>query len=123
MNSFAQELETLGTVARRAGEIALRYWRTGIAADTKSDNSPVTAADRECEQLIASALTEQYPQDGLFGEEGAARQSHSGRRWIIDPIDGTRDFLRGNPMWSTLIGLEEGEEIVAGCAYFPVLGE
>jgi histidinol-phosphatase len=121
--TFEQELETAGAVARRAGETALSYWRTGLVADTKADASPVTVADRECEQLIAAGLTEQFPEDGLFGEEGAAQQSRSGRRWIIDPIDGTRDFVRGNPMWSILIGLEQGDEVVAGCAYFPALGE
>jgi histidinol-phosphatase len=123
MTAFAQELEIAGDIARRAGETALRYWRTGLEADIKADDSPVTAADRECERLIASALDERFPGDGLLGEEGAAKPSRNGRRWIIDPIDGTRDFVRGFPTWAVLIGLEQEGEVVAGFACFPVSGE
>jgi histidinol-phosphatase len=123
MTAFAQELETVSAILRQAGEVAMRYWRTGLVADAKTDASPVTIADKECERLIASALEEAFPEDGLLGEEGVAKQSRSGRRWIIDPIDGTRDFVRGNPMWSTLIGLEQGDEVVAGFAHFPALNE
>ena len=64
-----------------------------------------------------------FPDDGLLGEEGTEKPSRSGRRWIIDPIDGTRDFVRGNPAWSNLIGLEAGGEVVAGFANMPALGE
>src|SRR5262249_55221567 len=96
---------------------------TNLTADVKSDESPVTIADRECEKLIAGALDETFPADGLLGEEGTLKQSRSGRRWIIDPIDGTRDFVRGNPMWATLVALEESEQVVAGFANFPALNE
>jgi histidinol-phosphatase len=123
MDPFAQELEVVSEIVRRAGETALRYWRSGLTADAKSDDSPVTIADRECERLISAALDERFPEDGLLGEEGSAKPSRSGRRWIVDPIDGTRDFVRGNPMWSMLIGLEAGGDVVAGFAYFPALGE
>jgi histidinol-phosphatase len=68
-------------------------------------------------------LEEAYPQDGLLGEEGASKPGSSGRRWIIDPIDGTRDFLRGNRAWGVLIGLEEAGEVVAGAVYLPALDE
>jgi fructose-1,6-bisphosphatase/inositol monophosphatase family enzyme len=68
-------------------------------------------------------LAETFPDDGVLGEEGAARESRTGRRWIIDPIDGTRDFLRGNRFWATLIGLEAGGEVQVGVAAFPALGE
>jgi histidinol-phosphatase len=123
MTAFAQELEAVAAIARRAGETALRYWRTGLAPDAKADASPVTIADRECERLIAAALEDAYPDDGIFGEEGAAKPSRNRRRWIIDPIDGTRDFVRGNPMWSTFIALEQNDEVVAGFVNFPALGE
>src|SRR5260221_2709010 len=109
--------------ARQAGSIALRYWNTGLTAETKSDVSPVTVADRECERAISRALAEAFPEDGLLGEEGAVKDSRSGRRWIIDPIDGTRDFLRGNRAWAVLIGLEEAGELVAGVSYLPAMGE
>ena len=108
MDDFQKELETGRSIARQAGEIALRYYRTGIAFEAKSDDSPVTRADRECEQFIARELERAFPDDGLLGEEGAQKPSRSGRRWIIDPIDGTRDFVRGNPVWANLIGLEAG---------------
>jgi len=123
MTAYAQELEIVAGIARRAGDTALRYWRSGLTPDTKSDDSPVTIADRECERLIAASLDETFPEDGLFGEEGAAKPSRNGRRWIIDPIDGTRDFVRGNPMWATFIGLEQDGEVVAGFVNFPALGE
>src|ERR1022692_4797043 len=89
----------------------------------KSDDSPVTRADRECEQFIARELERAFPDDGVLGEEGAQKPSRSGRRWIVDPIDGTRDFVRGNPAWANLIGLEADGEVVAGFACMPALGE
>jgi histidinol-phosphatase len=123
MIHLEKELETGRTIAQQAGEIALRYYRTGIAVDVKSDDSPVTRADRECEQFIARELERVFPDDGLLGEEGAEKASRNGRRWIIDPIDGTRDFVRGNPAWANLIGLEADGEVVAGFACMPALGE
>jgi len=123
MIDFQKELETGRSIARRAGEIAMRYYRTGIAYESKSDDSPVTQADRECEQFIARELERAFPDDGLLGEEGAQKPSRSGRRWIIDPIDGTRDFVRGNPVWANLIGLEADGEVVVGFANMPALGE
>jgi histidinol-phosphatase len=124
---WEKELEVARRAATLAGWHALGYWdsnqRRGPAADEKSDGSPVTAADRECEQLIARTLEEAFPDDGLLGEEGAAKESQSGRRWIIDPIDGTRDFLRGTPVWSVLIGLEADGEVAAGVAHLAAQGE
>ena len=67
-------------------------------------------------------LEEAFPEDGILGEEGARKESKSGRRWIIDPIDGTRDFVRGNPLWGVFIGLEDDGEVVAGVVHLPVLG-
>ena len=119
MPHYDKELEAVLRVARAAGDLALEYRLGGIAFDSKADESPVTVADRECEKLIVRGLTEAFPEDGLLGEEGATRESSNGRKWIIDPIDGTRDFIRGTKAWSVLIGLEEKGEVVAGCAYFP----
>jgi histidinol phosphatase-like enzyme (inositol monophosphatase family) len=123
MNPLQKELDTGRSIARRAGDIALRYFRTGLAFEAKSDDSPVTRADRECEQFIARELEQAFPGDGLLGEEGASKGSANGRRWIIDPIDGTRDFVRGGPTWSILIGLEQDGEVVAGFACMPALGD
>jgi histidinol phosphatase-like enzyme (inositol monophosphatase family) len=122
LTAFERELDVSRAAARRAGEIALRYQK-GIRYENKSDESPVTAADRESEQVIALALEEAFPDDGLLGEEGAAKESRNGRRWIIDPIDGTRDYVRGIPVWATLIGLEQDGEIVAGVVHFAARGE
>lgn len=121
MNNWNRELEVAVAAAKAAGELALRYQR-GIEVETKPDQSPVTRADRECEQLIASLLTNAFPNDGFLGEEGTRRESSNGRKWIIDPIDGTRDYVRGNPLWATLIGLEVEGEIAAGVAGLPGLG-
>ena len=118
---FEREIDLAQRIAREAAAVALRY-QAGIEAEEKSDHSPVTRADRECERLIASALQEAFPEDGILGEEGASVASGSGRRWIIDPIDGTRDYVRGNPLWGPLIALEDGGEVVAGLVHFPSLG-
>ncbi len=121
--NLEKELEVARRAARQAGELALRLRGRGLAAEAKADASPVTAADRECEQLLAAALSEAFPEDGLLGEEGARREPRSGRRWIIDPIDGTRDFLRGNGSWAVLIGLETDGDIAAGVCFMPERGE
>src|SRR6202044_564001 len=90
---------------------------------TKPDHSPVTQADRECERMIARLLSDAFPEDGVLGEEGARAESRSGRRWIIDPIDGTRDYVRGNPLWANLIALEADNDVVVGVCNLPVLGK
>jgi histidinol-phosphatase len=114
---FEKELHLARSVAMHAGELAIGYQQRGVTPENKSDLSPVTIADRECEALITKLISEVFPEDGLLGEEGAARPGRSGRRWIIDPIDGTRDFVRGNPLWAVLIGLEVDGEVVAGVAH------
>jgi histidinol-phosphatase len=123
MSAYQRELETGRRIARLAGEVALKYRAQGIGYDSKSDESPVTIADRECEKLIVSELEKAFPEDGLLGEEGAMKESTNGRKWIIDPIDGTRDFIRGTRAWSVLIGLEENDQVVAGFNYFPAYDE
>src|SRR5580704_19379963 len=120
---FRQEIETARRAANLSAELALRYQKTGVTPENKPDDSPVTIADKECEKLISKLLDETYPDDGILGEEGSSKESKNGRRWIIDPIDGTRDFLRGNPAWAVLIGLEEAGEVVAGISYLPALNE
>jgi histidinol phosphatase-like enzyme (inositol monophosphatase family) len=123
MDTLATELDTACRIARRAGETALRYFRRNVAVEVKPDASPVTAADRECERLIAAALEEAFPADGIMGEEGAAKESRSGRRWWIDPIDGTRDFIRGTTAWAVMLALEAAGDVAAGVVHFPASGE
>jgi len=122
--SYERELEAARKAALEAGAAALRWWREGFETETKDDDSPVTPADREGERLIAAALEEAFPEDGLVGEEGVSKPGASGRRWLIDPIDGTRDFVRRNRFWCVQLALEAGrDEIVAGVVYFPALDE
>lgn len=121
--SYLRELDIARRAARRAGEAALQYWREGVTAETKADDSPVTVADRESERIIVEMLAEAFPGDGFLGEEGTNQVSTTGRRWIIDPVDGTRDFVRGSRMWAVQMAIEEGEEIVAGVCHFPALDE
>ena len=117
--TFERELDLAKLMAQEAGALALDFARRGVTAETKSDESPVTAADRACEKLIVDTLAREFPDDGVLGEEGANRETRSGRRRIIDPIDGTKDFVRGIPLWAVLIGLEENGTIVAGAAHAP----
>ena len=121
MSHWSHELEVAIQAVKQAAELAIRY-QPGIVAEQKPDKSPVTEADRECERLISRMLKDAFPDDGLLGEEGARAESRSGRRWIIDPIDGTRDYVRGNPLWANLIALEEGDTVVAGVVNLPELG-
>jgi histidinol-phosphatase len=122
VNQWSKELELAMEAAKKAAELALQY-QPNIVAETKPDKSPVTQADRECERMIARLLSDAFPDDGILGEEGARAESRSGRRWIIDPIDGTRDYVRGNPLWANLIALEAGDDVVVGVANLPILGK
>jgi histidinol phosphatase-like enzyme (inositol monophosphatase family) len=119
---YEREVAAAKAVAEEAGRLAGEFQKRGVTAEIKADESPVTAADRACEKLIVDTLLREFPNDGILGEEGSCRDGASGRRWIIDPIDGTRDFVRGIPLWAVLIGLEDQGEIVAGAACCPQQG-
>ncbi len=119
---YSQEIETARRIADLSAKLALSYQKKGIRAENKPDESPVTIADKECEKLIAKMLEEAFPEDGILGEEGSSKESRNGRRWIVDPIDGTRDFVRGNPLWSVLIALEKDGEVQAGVVHLPLMG-
>jgi histidinol phosphatase-like enzyme (inositol monophosphatase family) len=122
VSTWARELEIATAAAKKAAELAL-YHQPNIVAETKPDKSPVTQADRECERMIARMLSQAFPEDGILGEEGTSAEGRSGRRWIIDPIDGTRDYVRGNPLWANLIALEAENDVVVGVVNLPVLGK
>ena len=123
MNNYQKELDFGRALARQAGALALKYREGGIGHEVKDDESPVTIADKECEKLIVGAIESTFPEDGVLGEEGSTKDTPNGRKWIVDPIDGTRDFIRGTRAWSVLIGLEEAGQVVAGFAYFPATDE
>lgn len=116
-------LEFAVEVAWRAGRVALGHYQTGIAAEAKPDDSPVTAADRGAEQIARELIATKFPHDGIIGEEFGAVRPEATRRWVLDPIDGTRSYVRGVPLFGCLLALEEDGEPVIGVMYFPALEE
>jgi histidinol-phosphatase len=107
-----------------AGKLTLGYFQTGILADTKSDGSPVTQADRKAEELIRGRIEKAYPQHVIVGEEfGMQEYAGSSHRWLIDPIDGTKSFVQGVPLYSVLLGLEIEGRVEVGVIYLPALNE
>lgn len=112
-------LEVAVEAARAAGEVAMKYFRRGVGVTLKPDRSPVTEADRAAEHVVVEVLHGAFPEYGVLGEELGARGSQE-VRWIIDPIDGTRNFVRGIPIWAVLIALEEHGEVTAGVVLSPV---
>src|SRR5688572_7921745 len=117
-------IQTLETIAREAGAITINYFQTDFAIEAKSDDSPVTIADRETEQFIRDEIARRFPGDVVIGEEfGEGPGSAGARRWIVDPIDGTKSFIHGVPLYGVMIGVEENGEMIAGAVNMPALGE
>jgi histidinol-phosphatase len=118
---YSAELAFALTLADRADAISLsRYHALDLEITTKPDNTPVTDADKAVERAIIDAIAAQYPSDGVVGEEFGSSGGKD-RYWIIDPIDGTKNFLRGVPTWATLIALVENEKVVASVVSSPAL--
>jgi histidinol phosphatase-like enzyme (inositol monophosphatase family) len=109
--------------ARAAGRITLASFGTPQRFETKPDGSPVTDVDRRAEELLRERITSACPADGILGEEFGVVEGTSGRRWTVDPIDGTVSFVHGVPLYGVLIGLLEGEESVVGVIHMPALDE
>jgi histidinol phosphatase-like enzyme (inositol monophosphatase family) len=107
-------LEAAEAVARLAATTAQSLYRVDIAVDTKGDGSPVTAADRGAEQAARAWIEAHFPQDGIVGEEFGTVRGDARRRWFVDPIDGTKSFVRGVPLWGSLVGIVDGDQVVAG---------
>jgi histidinol phosphatase-like enzyme (inositol monophosphatase family) len=113
-------------LAGEAGEITLRYFRKGIEVRQKADQSPVTQADTETEQLLRERIEERFPEHGLIGEEFGSSfkgQEQPEYTWIVDPIDGTKSFVHGVPLYTVLIALLHRGEPVVGIIHNPVTGE
>ena len=116
-------LQAVAEVARLTGQVALAHFRTRLDVETKRDGSPVTVADRAAEQAARAWIAARFPNDAILGEEFGADGDETARRWIIDPIDGTKTFVRGVPLWGTLIGVAQGEDVLAGAVYCPAVDE
>jgi histidinol-phosphatase len=106
-----------------AGRLALGYFDAEVKVEWKENLTPVTVADRKAEEMLRSRLLGLFPQDGFLGEESGSVTGSSGFRWIIDPIDGTRSFVRGIPLWGTLVGLEYQNDPMAGVCFLPAFGK
>ncbi len=122
--SAEQLLEDVVAMARTAGDATLEWFQNpDLDVVVKADGTPVTVADRTAEQTIRKAIADRYPGDGIVGEEEGATEGSGRRRWIIDPIDGTQAFVRGVPLYSTLVAVEDQDGVAAGAIHLPALGE
>lgn len=117
------DAELAARLVREAGTLAGRMRAQGLDAEEKTSVSDVvTAADRAAERLIVETLALERPADGVLGEEGAAHDGTSGRRWVIDPVDGTYNFVAGLDWWCSAIALVDGDELVLGAIHQPASG-
>ncbi len=122
----AQKLQKACDIAQAAGDIALKYFRQTVTIENKLADGhfdPVTQADKEVEIFIRAELDQAYPDDGILGEEQAEKMGNNDYRWVIDPIDGTRAFMTGIPLWGILMGLQKNGRAVAGLMYQPFTNE
>lgn len=118
------DLQLALELAEKAGRLTLDYFgRRSLQVFSKRDDTPVTEADRKAEELIRQGISAKFPEDGLYGEEFDERLSGNGRRWIIDPIDGTRSFIHGVPLYGVMIALEVEGSMQLGVINFPALGD
>lgn len=120
---IAALLEAAERFAVEAGDVTLRYFGGVVDHEAKGDGSPVTLADREAETLLRRRIAERWPEHGILGEEFGTTREGADVRWILDPIDGTRSFMRGVPLYGVLIGVEAEGEPVVGVVHFPALSE
>jgi len=122
-NELRELLDFAVVLGRGAGDITLQYFRKKPETSTKADGSYVTIADRQAEAYLRKQIAERFPDDGFLGEEEGESSSRSGRRWIVDPIDGTFAFVHGVPFYGVLIALEVAEELIIGVVNIPALRE
>lgn len=120
---FEEELEFAVEAAERAGRAILHHYQGDLRPESKGDGSPVTVADREGEEILRRLIEARWPADGILGEEHGACRPQAPRCWVLDPIDGTRTFVRGVPLFGVLVALVERGAPVVGVAHFPALAE
>lgn len=118
------DVDLARTLVQEAGELAERMRADGLTAEHKTSISDVvTAADRAAEALVTGRLRAERPADSILGEEGAAHTGTSGRRWVIDPVDGTYNFFAGLSYWCSALALQDGDELLLGAVHQPVTDE
>ncbi len=121
---LASALQAAREAAAAAAEIIRHYWHRGVAVEIKPDDTPVTAADREAEQAIRAILAEALPQAAIYGEEyGRETPGEDGLLWLVDPLDGTKSFVRRTPFFATQIALMQHDRLLLGVSCAPVYGE
>jgi myo-inositol-1(or 4)-monophosphatase len=122
---LSSDLDLAERAARAAGEVLMSYYgRTPEGLGSKSsDTDLVSDADREAERVVRELLERERPDDGLLAEEGSRSEGASGRRWLVDPLDGTVNFLYGFPAWAVSVALEDGDGLAAGVVHAPLNGE
>jgi histidinol-phosphatase len=116
-------LHTARAAVQAASHAALRHWRRTLRVERKADRSPVTEADREAEAAVLALVRRRWPHDAVLAEESGAVPGESGRRWIVDPLDGTRGFARGGTFWGPLVAVEREGRVLAGAMALPAVGE
>ena len=123
-NSTIQDyLQFALDAAWQAGRITLGHFQTGVRVESKTNNTPVTIADREAEQKVRRLVQETWPDHGIIGEEYDDSAAKSRYTWVVDPIDGTKSFISGVPLYSTLLALMEDNEPILGVIHLPALNE
>lgn len=123
MVDYDDDLRLAHELADQADALTMSRFRAmDLHVETKPDTSPVTDADRSAEALIGSQLANARPRDAVMGEEFGFRKGRDNRKWVIDPIDGTKNFMRGVPVWATLISLIDGDDVVVGVVSAPAMG-
>ncbi|HLV33620.1 MAG TPA: inositol monophosphatase family protein [Spirillospora sp.] len=123
MTAVREMLEFALDCAWKAGRISLGHYQNGIHVERKADNSPVTIADREVEQMLRERITRTWPEHGIIGEEYGEVPGKSEYTWIVDPIDGTKSFTCGVPFYANLIALIDAEGPLIGVAHYPALND
>jgi histidinol phosphatase-like enzyme (inositol monophosphatase family) len=116
-------LDPVAELARLAGDAAMVHWHRDPQVEWKGDGSPVTAADRHAETVAREWIRARFPHDGILGEEFGEENAGATRRWILDPIDGTKSFIAGVALWGTLVAVTEGDHVLAGAVFAPATSE
>jgi histidinol phosphatase-like enzyme (inositol monophosphatase family) len=124
MNALQARYDAAKSLAVEGGRATLPYFQSGdLHVEWKRDGSPLTLADQASERFIRDEIARRFPNDEIVGEEFGVTTGSSGFRWVLDPIDGTKSFITGVPLYGTMVGLEQDGEAVVGSIYFPGLDE